>query len=66
MDSNVKLNKIIYSNSKTALNIHLGRTKRAALVDEVLGPYALQKILDDINCPEVYFCLQTDSSNRRN
>lgn len=66
MDCTVKLNKIIYADSKTALNIKLGRTKMEALVNEVLGPYALQTLLNDLNAPNLYFCLQTDASNRKN
>lgn len=66
MDCTVKLNKIIYVDSKTALNTQLGRTKMEALVNEVLGPYALQTLLNDLNAPDLYFCLQTDASNRKN
>ncbi|CAH2091011.1 unnamed protein product [Euphydryas editha] len=62
MDCNVKLNKIIYNDSKTASNIQLGRTKMEALVSEVLGPYVLQTLLNDLNTPNLYFCLQTDAT----
>lgn len=53
MDCTVKLNKIIYVDSKTALNTQLGRTKMEALVNEVLGPYALQTLLNDL-MPLIY------------
>lgn len=65
MDCNVKLNKTIYADSKTALNIQLARTKMEALACEVLGPYALQKVLEEIKNPDLYFCLQTDASNKK-
>lgn len=55
MDCTVKLNKIIYADSKTALNMKLGRTKMEALVNEVLGPYALQTLLNDLNAPNFIF-----------
>lgn len=66
MDYTVKLNKIMYVDSKTALNTKLGRTTMEALVNEVLGPYVLQTLLNDLNAPNLYFCLQTDASNRKN
>lgn len=66
MDCNVKLNKTIFVDSKTALNVKLGRTKMEALVNEVLGPYALETVLTDLHSPDTYFCLQTDASNKKN
>lgn len=66
MDCTVKLNKIIYVNSSTATSIRLARTKMEALVTEVLGPYALQNVIDDLNSDNLYFCLQTDASNKKN
>lgn len=66
MDCNVKLNKIIYADSNTATNINLARTKTETSVTEVLGPYALQSVIDDLNIENVFYCLQTDSSNKKN
>lgn len=66
MDCTIKLNKIIYTNSTSATGIHLARTKMEALVTEVLGPYAIQNVLDDINKNNLFYCLQTDASNKKN
>lgn len=43
MDCGVKLNKMIYADSKTVLNTKLGRTKMEALLLEVLGPWHFKK-----------------------
>jgi len=66
MDCTIKLNKIIYANSTVATEIHLARTKMEALVTEVLGPYAIQNVLNDINRDNLFYCLQTDASNKKN
>lgn len=66
MDCTVKLNKIIYVNSTTASSIRLARTKMEALVTEVLGPYAIQNVIDDLNTDNLFYCLQTDASNKKN
>lgn len=66
MDCTVKLNKIIYAKSVPASAIHLGRTKMEALVTEVLGPYSLQIVIDAINRDNLFYCLQTDASNKKN
>lgn len=64
-DCNIKLNKIIYVDSKTATNIRLARTKMEALVTEVLGPHSLQTVIDQLNKDNVFYCLQTDASNKK-
>ncbi|KAL4721610.1 hypothetical protein ACJJTC_011663 [Scirpophaga incertulas] len=66
MDCTIKLNKIIYANSSTATAIRLARTKMEALVTEVLGPYSLQNVIEVINTDNLYYCLQTDASNKKN
>lgn len=66
MDCTIKLNKIIYVNSSTATAIHLARTKMEALVTEVLGPYSIQNVIDAINTDNLFYCLQTDASNKKN
>ena len=66
MDCNIKLHKMIFADSKTAINIHLARTKMEALVTEVLGPYAIQSIIDILNNENLFYCLQTDASNKKN
>lgn len=58
MDCNVKLNKIIYADSNTATNLNLARTKMEALVTEVLGPYALQSVIDDLKTKNFIVCKQ--------
>ncbi|GBP98378.1 hypothetical protein EVAR_98419_1 [Eumeta japonica] len=63
-DYSIKLNKIIYVESKTATNIRLARTKMEALVTKVLGPHSLQSVIDQLNKDNVFYCLQTDASNR--
>lgn len=66
MDCGVKLNKMIYADSKTVLNTKLGRTKMEALLLEVLGSLALQEVLNDLEDPDLFYCLQIDASNRKN
>ncbi|RVE40922.1 hypothetical protein evm_014426 [Chilo suppressalis] len=66
MDCTIKLNKIIYCNSATATAIHLARTKMEALVTEVLGPYSVQNVVDAVNTDNLFYCLQTDASNKKN
>lgn len=66
MDCTVKLNKIIYANSPASSGIRLARTKMEAIVTEVLGPYALQNVIEDLNKENLFFCLQTDASNKKN
>lgn len=66
MDCTIKLNEIIYANSPTANAIHLARTKMEALVSEVLGPYSLQNVIDAVNTDNLFYCLQTDASNKKN
>ncbi|XP_026744936.1 uncharacterized protein LOC113506291, partial [Trichoplusia ni] len=65
-DCSIKLNKIIYVDSKTATNLRLARTKMEALVTEVLGPHSLQSVIDQLNKDNVFYCLQTDASNKKN
>lgn len=65
-DCGVKLDKSIYADSKTALNIRLARTKMEALVTEVLGPQSLQMVLDDLNKDNTFYSIQSDASNRKN
>lgn len=65
MDCTIKFNKNIYANSSAATGIHLGRTKMEELITEVLGPYAMQNVLDDIKTENLYYCLQTDASNKK-
>ncbi|XP_026744015.1 uncharacterized protein LOC113505487 isoform X2 [Trichoplusia ni] len=64
-DCSIKLNKIIYVDSKTATNLRLARTKMEALVTEVLGPHSLQSVIDQLNKDNVFYCLQTDASNKK-
>lgn len=67
MDCAVKLNKIIYDGSSKASDyICLARTKMESLVTEVLGPYAIQNVIDDLNNDSMFYCLQTDASNKKN
>lgn len=56
---------MIFADSKTAINIHLARIKMEALVTEVLGPYAIQSIIDILNNGNLFYCLQTDASNKK-
>ncbi|KAF2888788.1 hypothetical protein ILUMI_17385 [Ignelater luminosus] len=65
-NSTIKLNKIIYVNSSTATGIRLAKTKMEALITEVLGPYAIQNVIDDINTKNLFYCLQTDAFNKKN
>lgn len=64
-DCGIKLNKIIFVDSKTATNLRLARTKMEALVTEVLGPHSLQSVIDQLNKDNVFYCLQTDASNKK-
>lgn len=65
MDCTNKLSKILYVDSKIANKIRLARTKMEALVTEVLGPYSVESVINDLN-DNVFFCLQTDASNKKN
>ncbi|XP_047517164.1 uncharacterized protein LOC125057485 [Pieris napi] len=65
MDCLSKLNKIVFVDSKIASKIRLGRTKMEALVIEVLGPYSVESVINDLH-DDVFFCLQTDASNKKN
>lgn len=61
MDCSIKVDKLIYADSKTATNIKLARTKMEALVMEVLGPHALESVVNDLKDENMYFCLQTET-----
>lgn len=37
-----------------------------ALVTEVLGPYSVETAINDLNNQDVFFCFQTDASNKNN
>ncbi|KAK5647840.1 hypothetical protein RI129_002732 [Pyrocoelia pectoralis] len=52
-------------NIQDSTNIRLGRTKMEVLVTEVLGPYSLQSVIDQLNKDNVFYCLQTDASNKK-
>lgn len=65
MDCTNKLSKILYTDSKTATNIRLARTKMQALVTEVLGPYAVEGVILDLTNEDAFYCLQTDASNKK-
>ncbi|KAG6438962.1 hypothetical protein O3G_MSEX000365 [Manduca sexta] len=65
MDCMNKLSKTLYVDSKIANKIRLARTKMEALVTEVLGPYSVENVINDLN-DNVFFCLQTDASNKKN
>ena len=32
----------------------------------MLGPYAIQNVIDDLNTDNLFYCLQTDASNKKN
>lgn len=66
MDCSVKLDKTVDVDSKTATSIRLARTKMEAIVMEVLGPYALESVINDLKDENLFFCLQTDASNKKN
>lgn len=66
MDCTNKLSKILYADSKIATKISLGRTKMEALVTEVLGPYAVESVINNLNDEDVFYCLQRDASNKKN
>jgi hypothetical protein len=68
IDCSLKLNTHIYSDSKLSSKISCGRTKAAAIVQNVLGPNSLLKVLNVLKTakPEIYFCVQTDASNHKN
>ena len=66
MDCTNKLSRILYADSKVATKIRLARTKMEALVTDVLGPYAVEGVINDLNNEDVFYCLQTDASNKKN
>lgn len=65
MDCTNKLSRILYADSKVATKIRLARTKMEALVTDVLGPYAVEGVINDLNNEDVFYCLQTDASNKK-
>lgn len=66
MDCSVKLDKIIYADSKTATSIRLARTKMEALVTEVLGPYALKSVIVDLQDENTFFCYKLTHQIKKN
>lgn len=68
LDCSLKLDKVVYSDSKLAAKISCGRTKSEAIVQNVLGEKALQRVLDLLNShtPKLFFCIQLDASNKNN
>lgn len=63
-DCGNKLQKVIYSNCEIANKIKCGRTKAEAMVEMVLAPYSLERVLKDIG--ESPFSIATDASNKGN
>jgi hypothetical protein len=69
IDCSLKLNAQIYGDSKVdSSKISCGRTKAAAIVQNVLGPNSLYNVLKELHetDPPIYFCVQTDASNHKN
>ncbi|CAH2088899.1 unnamed protein product [Euphydryas editha] len=52
--------------AELALSFHtVKQTKMQALVMEALGPHALESVVSDLKDENMYFCLQTDASNKK-
>lgn len=65
MNCKNKLKRILFTDSKIANKIRSGITKMEALVTEVLGPYYVETVINDLN-NHLFLCLQTDASNKKN
>ncbi|CAH0558668.1 unnamed protein product [Brassicogethes aeneus] len=66
MDCILKLDKIIYNDSKIAKKVSCGRTKAEMLVNEVLAPRSIEEVLQVLNLNKCFFSVQTDASNIKN
>ncbi|EFN65846.1 hypothetical protein EAG_02387, partial [Camponotus floridanus] len=68
LDCQIKLHRHMYMkypDFKLIGSIQLGRTKAEAIVKKVLGPKALQEVLEDLQSSK-FFAVQTDVSNIKN
>lgn len=68
LDCSFKLDTKIYTDSKIASKLSCGRTKSQAIVQNVLAPIALQKVIELLkyHVPKLFFSVQLDASNRKN
>lgn len=48
IDCLYKLNKIVFVDSKLVSKIRLARTKKKALVTEVLDPYSVESVINEL------------------
>jgi hypothetical protein len=64
LDCNVKLLKYMLPDATKTMS--LGRTKAEALVRNVLGVQAVQKVKEQLKNGNIFFCIQIDASNVKN
>lgn len=68
LDCFTKLYPNIFPDSKLALKVHCGRTKREAIVRNILCPKSLEMVLNELktNNESIFFSIATDASNNGN
>lgn len=69
LDCGTRLACSVFGDSKVAPMIHSGRTKSAAIVENVLGPRAIQLVLEELKEPNGEcrpFSISSDASNKGN
>ncbi|XP_070793562.1 cytochrome P450 2C5-like isoform X2 [Pituophis catenifer annectens] len=64
-DCGIKLMKQIFDDSEIVKKMSCGRTKSSAIVNEVLYPFSIELVLNDLKTG-IPFSLSTDASNKGN
>ena len=66
LDCNLKLVKLTFNDSNIAKKISCGRTKSTKIVENVLAPYIIENLIENLIANNIFFGVQTDASNRKN
>lgn len=65
-DCTSKLHRVIYPDSQVAKSVRSGRTKTAAIVNNVLATHCLDETVKTLQTDVSYFGMGTDASNHKN
>lgn len=68
-DCTSKLNSLLYYDSSLAKQIHCGRTKASSLTENVLGPKAIELVVNDLTNDSqetTFFSISSDATNKGN
>ena len=65
MDCLVKLDKVMFNDSKLCQKLTLGRTKAETLAMQVLAPKSLSDTVNFIRDNQIFYGIQTDASNKK-